>query len=80
MTTNRIGTRLKQERERRKPKITQEDLSARLEIIGVFLDKTKLSKIEKNKRGVSDIELVGIAEALKVGIYWLLGLSDDRTK
>lgn len=69
---NLIGDRLKQARERNKPKVTQVDLLARLEVRGVVLEKTAISKIEAKTRPVTDIELVAIAEALNVSIIWLL--------
>ncbi|RPF42229.1 helix-turn-helix protein [Hydrogenoanaerobacterium saccharovorans] len=80
MFKNLISKRLRQARENSNPIITQEDLAARLQLLGICLDATMLSKIEQNKRRVYDVELVAIAQTLKVGVCWLLGLTDDRTK
>lgn len=70
---NLIGDRVKQAREKAKPKITQLDLIARLAVRGIDLEKTAISKIEAKTRPVTDKELVEIADALGVGILWLLG-------
>ncbi|HEY9062990.1 MAG TPA: XRE family transcriptional regulator [Pseudobacteroides sp.] len=75
-TRNLIGDRVKQARNNCKPKITQIDLLARLEIRGIVLNETAISKIEAKTRPVTDIELVAIAESLEVAVNWLLGLKD----
>lgn len=71
---NLIGERLREARHNSKPKITQADLLARLELQGVFLEKTTISKIEAKTRCVTDIELVAIAKALDISVNWLLGI------
>ena len=71
-----IGARLRQARLQSTPKITQKDLSARLETMEVYLDPTMHSKIENGKRKVSTEEATKIAQALKVDVRWLLGLID----
>lgn len=70
---NLIGSKVKQARLNSKPKITQMDLLARLAVRGLDLEKTTISKLEAGTRPVTDIELVAIADALGVGILWLLG-------
>lgn len=70
---NLIGDRVYQARHKSKPKITQSDLLARLAVRGVELEKTTISKIEAKTRPVTDVELVAIADALGVGVLWLLG-------
>lgn len=70
---NLIGDRVKFARLKNTPKITQNDLLARLEIRGIELEKTAISKIESKARPVTDKELVAIADALDVSILWLLG-------
>ena len=37
-----------------------------------------LSELRHNQRACTDLELVVLAQILKVNIYYLLGLSDDR--
>lgn len=69
---NLIGSRVREARHKKTPKITQIDLLARLAIRGVYLESTSISKIESYTRPVTDIELVAIADALNVSILWLL--------
>lgn len=69
---NLIGERVKLARHNVNPKITQDDLLARLEVRGIILEKTSISKIEAKTRPVTDIELVALADALGVSILWLL--------
>lgn len=71
---NLIGDRVREARLSTKPKITQKDLLARLEVRGINLEKTTISKIESKTRSVTDIELVAIADSLNVSIKWLLGI------
>jgi Helix-turn-helix. len=71
---NLIGGRVKEARYKSKPKITQNDLLARLAVRGIDLEKTTISKIEAKTRPVTDIELVAFADALGVRILWLLGV------
>ena len=59
------------------PPITQGDLIARLQVLGVMLDQSTLSKIENQQRPVTDIELVVLAKALKVSTGWLLEENDS---
>lgn len=55
------------------PPITQTDLIARLQLSGILIDQSTLSKIENQQRPVTDIEVVALAKALKVSTEWLLG-------
>lgn len=70
---NLVGARVRQARKAAKPPITQTDLVARLQLLGVVIDQSGLSKIESGRRPVSDIEVVALARALKVSAAWLLG-------
>lgn len=72
MSKNVIGDRVRLARHKTKPKVTQTDLLARLEVRGVNLEKTSISKIEAGTRPVTDIELLAIADALHVSVNWLL--------
>ena len=76
MSKNIIGERVKIARNKTKPKVTQTDLLARLEIREIYLEKTTISKIEAGTRPVTDKELLAIADALHVKPHWLLGLED----
>lgn len=53
---------------RREKKITQEELIARLNVRGVFIDQPMLSKIENYSREIVDYEIIEIAESLGVPI------------
>lgn len=69
---NIIGRRVREARLRRKPRVTQADLSALLEAYGIRITRSGISKIESGERGVFDYELKAIAEALAVRVGWLL--------
>ena len=69
---NIVGARVRQARKFAEPPITQADLVARLQLLGVVIDQSGLSKIENGQRPVSDIEVVALARALKVPVAWLL--------
>ena len=76
MSKNIIGARVREARLKAKPKVTQLDLLARLEVRDIFLEKTAVSKIESGTRPVTDKELVAIADALHVSVNWLLNIGD----
>ena len=68
---NIVGPRVKQARKAAKPQITQLNLVARLQSLGLSIDQSGLSKIENGQRPVSDIEVAALAKALKIPISWL---------
>lgn len=53
---------------RKDKKITQEDLCARMQVMGYQINRSDISKLENGKRFISDFEIVGFANALKVDI------------
>ena len=67
---NLIGENLK--RIRTKLKISQQTLSNKLELLGVYICRGSISRIEDYSRTVTDIELFAIAEALEVEIKELM--------
>ena len=69
---NLIGARVQQARKTAKPLITQGDLVARLQILGITIDQSGISKLESGKRPVLDKEVIALAKALKVSVSWLL--------
>lgn len=69
---NIIGKRVRKARLKANPHITQQDLSARLEVLGYNIDRVSISKIESGDRFVADYEVVGLAKALNVSVEWLL--------
>jgi len=74
-----VGTRVKQARKAAKPQVTQLDLVARLQSLGLSIDQSGLSKIENGQRPVADIEVAALAKALKVSIAWLFSETEDLT-
>ncbi|WP_099204036.1 helix-turn-helix domain-containing protein [Scatolibacter rhodanostii] len=67
---NLIGARIEAIRKQRGMK--QKDLLAQLQVRGVDLNASGLSKLEGQIRMVSDYELLALSEILGVSIYWLL--------
>ena len=61
---NIIGPRLKVAR--LKSNLTQQQLSARLETMAVYIDRASISKIEQQRRIVTDFELLALCQILKV--------------
>ena len=73
---NLIGDRVKEARAASRPPLTQEELSKKLSKLGVSIDRAGIAKIETGIRGVLDIELVALANALGVTVTWLLGIKE----
>ena len=61
---NLIGGNLKKLRV--KMKVSQQELSNKLELLGVYVCRGSVSRIEDYSRTVTDIELFAIAEVLGV--------------
>ena len=61
---NLIGSNLK--KIRTKLKVSQQELSNKLELLGVYVCRGSISRIEDCSRTVTDIELFAIAEVLGV--------------
>ena len=59
---------------RTKKRLTQSELSARLQVRGITLERDYISRIEIGTRFVADYEVVEIAKVLDVSPMWLLGL------
>ncbi len=77
---NIVGKRVYQARKAATPPITQTDLIARLQLSGIMIDQSTLSKIENGQRPVTDVEVVALAKALKVPVAWLLGEGGSTIK
>jgi transcriptional regulator with XRE-family HTH domain len=69
---NIAGSRVKIAR--LKNNLTQQELSAKLETLAVYIDRASISKIEQQKRIITDIELVALSQVLNVSVNWLLGI------
>lgn len=74
---NVIGSRIREARMASHPRVSQEDLAARLAVKGVTFDRSAISRMEAQKRFVRDYEVEAIADCLRVPIYWLFG-RDER--
>ncbi|MBI4305233.1 MAG: helix-turn-helix transcriptional regulator [Chloroflexi bacterium] len=63
---NVVGPRVRALRNRKGRKVTQEELAARLQAMGLRINQAALSKIENGERQVTDVEVLGICRALGV--------------
>ncbi len=72
---NICGERIEQRR--KKIGMKQKDLLTQLQIRGIDLNASGLSKLEGQLRSVTDMELVSLSEVLGVSVDWLLGLKDE---
>ena len=69
---NICGKRIKEARKRLK--LTQEALAAKLQIEGVNVERDSISRIEIGTRFVADFELVILCKILNVTPAYLLGM------
>ena len=76
---NVVGPRVRQARRQATPPVSQMDLVARLQLQGLKIDQSAVSKIEQGRRPVLDLEVVALGKALKVSAAWLLGEADTPT-
>ncbi len=53
---------------RKNKKITQDELCARMQVMGYQISRSDISKLENGKRFISDIEVLGFSKVLKVSI------------
>lgn len=67
---NLIGARLKALRAREG--MSQRDLAYQLQLIGMDMDKNVITRIETNKRYVTDLELRALAQIFQVSYAYLL--------
>ena len=67
---NIIGARV--EMKRKELGMKQKDFLARLQVEGMDINASALSKLEGQIRGVYDYELVIIAKVLGVSVEWLI--------
>ncbi len=73
---NLIGIKVEETRKRRGMK--QKELLAQLQVRGVDMNASGLSKLEGQIRYVTDIELVALSEILEVSVDYLLGVESRR--
>lgn len=69
-TKNLIGARV--ESARRSQGMKQKELLAQLQVRGVDLNASGLSKLEGQIRYVTDTELLALSKILNVSVMWLL--------
>ena len=67
---NLIGERLRALRGRRN--FSQRDLARELQLIGIDMDKNVITRIETNKRYVTDFELQALKEIFNVSYDYLI--------
>ena len=72
---NICGLRVKEQRKRLK--LSQENLAAKLQIEGVMIERDSISRIEIGTRFVADYELLALCKALNVAPAYLLGMSSE---
>lgn len=68
---NICGDRLREARVVQR--LRQEDLAAKIQTMGVNMERDSISRIEIGTRFVSDFELKVFAKVLGVSVDWLLG-------
>ena len=65
-TKNMVGKKVK--KYRKDLKMSQQELSDKLEILAIYICRGSISRIEDQTRTVTDIELWGLSQVLKVSI------------
>ena len=71
-SNNICGQRVKEAR--KKCKLSQESLAAKLQLEGVIIERDSVSRIEIGTRFVADYEIVALCKILHVTPGYLLGL------
>ena len=65
---NVVGPHIREARYRAGHKVTQQQLAARLQTLGLDLDRTAISKIESGRRPITDVEIIAICKALGIKV------------
>ncbi len=74
---NLISSRLKELRELNG--LSQRDLARALQLSGTDMDKNVITRIETNKRYVTDLELKALSELFHVSYAYLIDGEEKRT-
>ncbi|MBO5357040.1 MAG: helix-turn-helix transcriptional regulator [Clostridia bacterium] len=69
---NICGERIKEAR--KKLKLSQENLAAKLQVEGIIIERDSISRIEIGTRFVADYELLILSKILNVTPAYLLGI------
>lgn len=75
-TRNMVGARV--ELARKQKGMKQKELLAQLQVRGIDMNASGLSKLEGQVRCVMDFELAALADILGVSVDWLLGREEHR--
>lgn len=70
-SSNIIGERIKEART--KAKMSQQQLSNKLELLAVYVCRGSISRIENGERAITDIEIDAISKVLNVSLDYLFG-------
>lgn len=68
-------TGIKMKELRKALKISQRELSDRLQVVGLDIDKNAVQRIESGQRFVTDIETLAIAKCFNVTIHNFLNIN-----
>ena len=68
---NVVGPRIQELRHRAGHKVTQAELAARLQAMGINVDRSTIAKIETGTRPLTDVEIIGICKALNIKVSTL---------
>jgi hypothetical protein len=71
---NIVGRRVRTARQAHFPPLTQDQLSGKLAIEGVQLDRVAIAKIETGIRCAFDFEVRALATVVNLDANWLLGI------
>ena len=66
--SNICGVEIARRRSLIKPYVSQNALAAKLQIMGLDLDKNAIQRIECGKRYINDIELMAFAKVFKIDV------------
>ncbi len=75
---NLVSSRLIEHR--RQQNLSQRDLAHKLQLAGYDMDKNVITRIETNKRYVTDIELRALSQVLGVSYAYLIDGEDKQQK
>ena len=69
---NISGDRIREARP--KHRWSQATLAAKLQLVGITIERDSISRIEKGTRFVADYEIKALSEVLEITALWLLGI------
>lgn len=75
---NIFGPALRRAREQSRVKMTQADLAALLNSMGLKIDRSAISRMENQEISISDVQLVYFSKALEIDLSKLFELYKDR--